>query len=228
MLATFLIELCLLALVLVKYSVRHIRIRLIAIMLLFLAVFQLAEYNVCGGMGLHAAEWSRLGFVAITILPVLGLHLVLSIAGKKWKPVVIFSYITAAAWMFVFGFSNAAFSSYECAGNYNIFQMRSPFDTLYMWYYFFWLIAAVAVALYFMHQVSQPRRRALEFMVIGYLLFIGPTAIVMSLKPEAVLGIPSIMCGFAILFALLTTFGVARLEKQIAAEKPDKTKRPTK
>src|SRR5664279_5279073 len=57
--------------------------RLITTMLLCLATFQLAEYSVCTGLGgLHAQDWSRLGFVAIAALPPLGLHTLHVLADK--------------------------------------------------------------------------------------------------------------------------------------------------
>lgn len=221
MLATFVIEIILLLIVVAKYSLRTARTRLIATMLLFLAIFQLAEYNVCGGMGLHAAQWSRLGFIAITTLPPIGLHLALAIRGKQkeWNKLKLAAYGTGLVWIVIFGFSNWAFSSYECAGNYAIFQMRSPFDTYYLLFYALWLSLTIMLSLFFMHEVGKVRRRALELLVIGYLLFIFPTMIVMSLDRATIDGLPSIMCGFAIIFALILAFGIAPLEKRIATEK---------
>lgn len=224
MLATFVIEIFLLGYILLKHNIHSLRIRLVSASLFFLAIFQLAEYNVCGGMGLHADWWSRIGFMAITMLPPLGLHLVLSIAGKVSSKLLSLAYGTAAAWMIIFGFTNQAFTSYACGGNYAIFQMRSPYDTFYMAFYFFWLMIAVGIALFYMGKVKTPQRRALEFMVIGYVLFIGPTAIVMTLQPEAIKGLPSIMCGFAILYGLLISFGVAGLEKKLTPRSSKRAK----
>lgn len=226
MIVTFVIEIALLVLVLLRYSVRSVRVRLITLSLLFLAIFQLAEYNVCGGMGLHAADWSRLGFIAITTLPPLGLHLVLAIAGKttgEWRKLPLVAYLNALVWIVVFGFTNKAFSSYMCEGNYVIFQMRSPYDTWYLLYYAFWLTLAIGLALYSMYQVGKRRRRALELMVIGYLLFILPTMIVMSINRATIEGLPSIMCGFAMVYAAILAFGVASLDQRIVKEKLPKT-----
>lgn len=230
MIATFIIEIALLIFVLFKYSLRSARIRLVSLSLLFLAIFQLAEYNVCGGMGMHAADWSRLGFIAITTLPPLGLHLVLTIAGKTgdWKKLPLIAYINAFLWIVLFGFTNRAFDSYSCGGNYAIFSMRSPYDTFYLLYYGFWLLAAILLAVAFMREVGKGRCRALELMVIGYLLFILPTMIVMNVNRATIEGLPSIMCGFAIVYALILAFGVSRLDKQIAAEKIPKEKKAKK
>ena len=64
MIATAVIELGLLLYTLVRYKLTLI-VRLIMAILFFLAAFQIAEYNVCGGMGLQAQAWSRIGFMVI-------------------------------------------------------------------------------------------------------------------------------------------------------------------
>jgi len=40
-------------------------------------------------------------------------------------------------------------------------------------------------------------------LVLGYLVFLIPTALANSVKPETRRGIPSIMCGFAVLYAII-------------------------
>lgn len=213
MMATFVIEIGLLLFVLYKYSLKSLTTRLVVATLLCLALFQLAEYNVCGGLGLHAAEWSRFGFIAITLLPPLGLQLVTAISGRAEKAIVRFSYAMAAAWIVVFGFTEWAFRSYECAGNYAIFQMRSPYDTLYLMYYFFWIFVSMLIALQAARGAVNAQRKGLLYMALGYLLFILPTAIVIAVQPSAKAGLPSIMCGFAVLYALALTFGVMKSEQ---------------
>ncbi len=82
MTATFIIELVLLVLVVLRYKL-NTTTRLIAAALFCLAFFQLCEYFVCGGLGVNANVWSRLGFVAITTLPPIGLHIIYSIARQN-------------------------------------------------------------------------------------------------------------------------------------------------
>ncbi len=50
------------------------------------------------------------------------------------------------------------------------------------------------------------QKQALLAMILGYLVFLVPTAVVNTLKPETIAGIPSIMCGFAVLFAFILYF----------------------
>jgi len=82
MLATFVVEIIFAAYTVVRYRLNTTG-RLVVGMLLALAVFQLCEYHVCGGWGVRASDWSRAGYVAITLLPVLGVHLVYQLAGKS-------------------------------------------------------------------------------------------------------------------------------------------------
>ena len=63
MLATFLVEIILLIAVLLKRKL-NMAAKLIAASLFFLAFFQLCEYFVCGGLGVNAELWSRLGFIS--------------------------------------------------------------------------------------------------------------------------------------------------------------------
>src|SRR4051812_32806788 len=87
MLATLTIESCLALYTLWRYKMTEIS-RLIVGMLLGLAIFQLAEYHVCTGLGSQAVPWSRLGFVAITALPPIGLHMMHALAGKQERRLV--------------------------------------------------------------------------------------------------------------------------------------------
>ena len=84
MLATFLIEFGLLFYVLWRYRQSTLA-RLAVIFLACLGIFQLAEYMLCGGLGLSRIEWVKLGYLSITFLPALGLHMVSVIAGRSIK-----------------------------------------------------------------------------------------------------------------------------------------------
>ena len=81
MIATFVIEAVLLIYTLMRYRMSPLG-RIVAATLACLAIFQFAEYHVCG-MDVMPASWSRVGFVAITLLPALGIHLVQEIAQRR-------------------------------------------------------------------------------------------------------------------------------------------------
>src|SRR5277367_5386860 len=81
MLATLVIESLLAIYTLWRYQMTVVA-RLIVVAVLALATFQLAEFHVCTGFGLAAEHWSRLGYIAITLLPPLGLHILHQLADK--------------------------------------------------------------------------------------------------------------------------------------------------
>lgn len=206
MIATFIIEMTLFVVTFIRYKLSTIT-RLSLAMLFFLALFQLSEYFVCGGIGVDAATWSRIGYIAITTLPPLGIHLVSTIARVKPRWHIAMSYLAGMAWIVLFGFSEAAFTGHQCAGNYIIFQLRSGIGGWYFLYYYALLFAGIGVATWVAMARSTKRttRQALHGMVIGYLVFLVPTTVVNTLNPSTMQGIPSIMCGFAILYALILT-----------------------
>jgi hypothetical protein len=208
MLATFIIEICLLCFVVARYSMKSTRTRIAAVMLFCLALFQLSEYNVCGRFNLDALTWSRIGFVMITLLPTLGIHLVHELAGIKRRWLVALSYLSAAVFIYLFVFSSMAFVSHQCAGNYAIFQLANHLGGSYFIYYYGWLAVALLVAGHAMQGAQKARRLALEYLIGGYLFFIIPTTLVNTVKPDTINGIPSVMCGFAIIFAIVLVFGI--------------------
>ena len=209
MIATFTIESVLFVYTLVRYRMTPI-CRIAAALLAFLATFQFAEYHVCG-QGMMPADWSRVGFVAITLLPAFGMHLVQEIAGKHSKSLLIAAYGSSLAFAVTFGLSPTAFEGHVCAGNYAVFQLASPLGGLYFTYYYFWLFAGITLAWLYMKSVPAHIRKALQLQIVGYVSFILPTSIVNAINPQTLVGIPSIMCGFAVTYALILVFGIVPL-----------------
>lgn len=202
MLATFAIEICLVVFTLWRYKISML-VRLSVVLLCCLAVFQLAEYMVCGGVGLSGVAWSRVGYVAITLLPPLGLHIMYELTGVKRRVLLLPAYAAAAALVGVFMLLPAAFDGHACMGNYVIFQMSAQFAQLYAMYYYSLIAASAAACWYFVrHAKSKKQKSALIWLGIGYALFVVPATVVAWLRPETLGGIPSIMCGFAVLLAL--------------------------
>ena len=179
MLATLIVELVFAVYVLLKYASTQTS-RLVIIILVCLAVFQATEYMLCGVNGISGGVWSRIGYSAITLLPPLGIHLALTIAGKQEKWLVRLAYTTAA--MFV-----AYFASW-----------------LYAAYYYGWLAIGTALSMYYgMKSRVNSIRRALYALAVGYAAFIVPTTTLNLIDPTTIHAIPSIMCGFAVLLAFV-------------------------
>lgn len=231
MVATLVIEFSLAAYALWRYQM-NVLARLITITLVCLGTFQLAEYFVCGGT--QAEIWYRVGFAAITALPALGVHIMHRIAGRTEGKVVYAAYATMAGFIGFFMLYPAAFSGHQCTGNYVIFQLGNQTTFFYGLYYYGWLLTAMFLGLRWAGALAdksakkaQRQATALRAMLIGYLVFLVPTASVYLLDNETINGIPSIMCGFAVIFALLLALYVLPRVAEVKEEstlKLDKAK----
>ena len=79
-------------------------------------------------------------------------------------------------------------------------------------YYFSLLLGMLALSTYLaIIQKSKSKRSALVWLNIGALSFLIPTAIAYGFVDGAANAIPSIMCGFAILYAIILTTRVVPL-----------------
>jgi hypothetical protein len=209
MIATFLIEIGLAVYTLWRYKLTPVS-RLIVLILLGLAAFQLAEYNVCEGALDAKLPWSRIGYIAITFLPPLGLHLLFAIAGVKKRLYVLGAYALAIAFAAFFLFVPSAMDGHACLGNYVIFQVAKNSGAMFGLYYYALLAFALVMGWKFRSDasVTKKQKRAIGGLMFGYVVFIVPTILVNLLNPSTVRGIPSIMCGFAVLLAVMLGFVV--------------------
>lgn len=208
MLVTFLIETAALVYVVWRYKWNEVT-RLVVLILFGLATFQLAEYMVCEGTPTEWFTWSRIGYVAITLLPPLGLHLAYAIAGTKKRPLLWVAYPAMAAFIVFFTLVDSSLGERVCAGNYIIFEMMPGSSLWYSIYYFGLLIAGIAVSLRLIKQTKKKQiKRALSWLIVGYAAFIIPSGAVRLINPETAPGIPSIMCGFAVVLAVVLVIAV--------------------
>jgi hypothetical protein len=208
MIATCIIEISLFVYTVWRYKLNGIT-RLSLLMLLFLAVFQVAEFQVCtGSTGL--VHWSHLGYVAITLLPPLGIHLITLLRRKKSSsPVVWIGYATGLAFVLYFALTANSLNGHACEGNYVIFQVNQGLTWLYAVYYYGWVVTSMLLSIRYAGLTKERRRKqALYGFAAGYAAFLVPTTTANLLSSSTRAGIPSIMCGFAVLFALILTLYV--------------------
>lgn len=223
MIATFVIEISLMLYTLFRYRMSPIT-RIASATLFLLAVFQLSEYTVCGATTMSANLWSRVGFIAITLLPPLGIHLISEITKRVPYWVTGSAYAIGGAFAIVFGFSKFAFDGHVCAGNYAIFQLTHYLGGTYFAYYYGLLILGICMSLYFCINATTTVRKALVYQVFGYLSFLIPTGIVNAINPQSIAGIPSVMCGFAVIYAIVLAFGIVPLMLQKRSTDTTRTK----
>ena len=191
---------------LVLYSLIRFRMtrfgQLAAITLFLLGAFQVAEYQICSGNS--PVFWARLGYIAITLLPAIGIHLISLITGNARY--VQFSYTLAAMYVFIFLFSAKSIVGAACSGNYVIFDTIQELYWTYGIYYTGLLILGAWELADKIRSVN-PREFSLRvWMAFGYFSFMVPMTIAYMLLPDARNAVPSIMCGFAVIFALLLAF----------------------
>ena len=207
MLATFFIEIGLALFTTLRYKV-DAATRLVIALLVFLATFQAAEFNVCAAAWVDPMVASRIGYVAITLLPPLGLHLAYTLASAKKRPLILPAYLSCAAFVIFFLTIGNSLTGHVCQGNYVIFQMAPGSEWLYSLYYYGWLFAAVWLCAHLARGQKPRIRKALWGLAAGYCAFIIPTTTANVIDPQTIKGIPSVMCGFAVLMALTLVFWV--------------------
>ena len=172
--------------------------------LICLGVFQLAEYLICEATGIDGLSWARIGHIAISLLPPIGISLAMELAHKRQRIFETIIYCLCAGFIGFYGFWSGAISSETCQGNYVIFRGDYPYaGPIYALYYFSLLAIGVGLSFHYGRQAPAPLKKALYGLAIGYLTFIVPTTIVYLLDQTLVNAIPSIMCGFAVFLAIM-------------------------
>lgn len=206
MLATFIIEFfgAIYTLILRRETLFN---KIVIATLICLGLFQVAEYQICGGA--LGPTWAKIGLAAIVMLPALGMHLVAILTKQRYF--VVMGYIFALAYAAMFLFAPGMGISASCEGNYVI--VNTTGTTGYGYYYIIFLVLALMQAATVLwrkkHQLTSQERDILIWTLWGYLSFMGPMAVVYAVLPEVRNGTPSIMCGFAVMLALILTFVVA-------------------
>ncbi len=209
MIATFIIEIALSIWALWRYRQTRL-VQLVAVILVCLAVFQLAEFTICENLfGMSGLTWARIGYVAITALPALGIHALTLVAKRPAKLLVAGAYAAMAGFMFYFGFVGHGITATTCGGNYVIFETNSAATLWYAYYYYgLELVATIAAVVFAMKSANKRTRHALYGLAGAYLTLIVPVATVNLISRELIHAVPSIMCGFAIFLALIISLYV--------------------
>jgi hypothetical protein len=203
MLVTLVIEFGLAIYILLRYR-KGIFGKVAAVTLICLGIFQFSEYQICSENA--PLIWSRVGLVVITLLPVLGLYLVSLILHNRHF--LRFGYTIALLFILIFILVPKNTITPTCGGNYVIFNGPQELYRFYSAYYFGFLMLAIWEALTMNHTHSIRRARILRLIVAGYLSFMLPMAIVYAVFAPARWAVTSIMCGFAVIFALILALQV--------------------
>lgn len=214
MIATFTIEVVLAVYVALRFSSSLFRTIIITV-LVCLASFQLAEYQVCEGPSSAALAWTKLGLVGITLLPALGMHLI----GTITRPSILIplGYCIAILYALTFVFLPGATAEAQCSGNYELLNIKSGWiSAMYDGYYTIFLgLAMMELCLRLMaRHRSAPMEystKLIAFTLVGYLSFTLPMAVVAIVSAQLRQATPSVMCGFALLLAPILALKIVPL-----------------
>jgi hypothetical protein len=215
MLLTFIIEFALAIYILFTAKLKASS-TLIILILIVLGIFQLAEYQVCSNRSLI---WMKMGYVAITLLPSLGMHLINLIIKKSWYNYV--SYGLATLFIGAFLISTMSIQTAVCGGNYIMTTInKNVLSHYFTYYYYLMLLFGLIISFRFMNSQKKDPTGKLEtnylaWIAFGYASFMIPTATVYFLSQSARSGIPSIMCGFAIFLAIILVLKVYPISRKL-------------
>ncbi|MBC7746791.1 hypothetical protein H7Y40_02295, partial [Pedobacter sp.] len=161
MIATFLLEFFGAIYAIIRYKMD--RVGFITVLILTcLSVFQIAEYMICEVINLPGLTWARIGYVAITLLPPLGISLMMAIANKKSLITQLILYFVAGSFIVYFLFIAHALTNQVCSGNYVIFTASEDISKIYGLYYYGLLAITVFFSFQWTHHVkSVGRQKAL-------------------------------------------------------------------
>lgn len=206
MIATCVIELGLAVYTFVRYAPSLLR-TIVVVLLLCLASFQLAEFQICQGSASGILTWTKIGMAGISILPALGMHLIGSVTRKS--PLIPFGYACAVAFTFVFLFVPGATEGARCMGNYVILNVSDGWiGRVYEFYYLGFVGLAMLELVLRLRQRGRPNergysRRLIGFTLFSFLSFTVPMAIAAVTSAALRRATPSVMCGFALFFAVI-------------------------
>lgn len=205
-LATFLIELALAIYAWWRYRSTHFG-RLATVFLLLLAGFQGSELLIC--FGHSAIIWSKIGFICTTFMPILGIDLIYELRRKRAS--LAWGYALASALAVVIAIFPGIFQDAACTGTFVAFQTRSlTFDFVYVLYY----LTTLFLGIFLILESSKEKganKAALRWLLIGYASDMIPTFVVYGLTFVGQTAIASVLCGFAVILALIIGFKVLPL-----------------
>jgi hypothetical protein len=185
-----------------------------------LGFYQFTEFMLCTSDS--AFLWAKLGFITYTFLPALVLQSVLRIARKNAK--LFWIYIIPFGFSLVALLNSEFISSAKCTSVFvqvrlalidNAGLLQTVVSWIYLLYYFGFMAIALALIIKdYAHQKNKIKKRIRFVAFIGIFMMLVPTFVLMVVLPRLDAGFPSILCGFALFFAI-ATFVIAYLETKL-------------
>jgi hypothetical protein len=206
-LITFLVEFSLSIYVFIKHR-KTMFGQVIASLLLCLSLFQLSEYVVCT-TETTGDVWMRVGYISITLLPALGMHLVQIINHKQPTILNWIADAFALGLSLFIAFASESIYGYTCTGKFVVFELNTILRDVHGVFYGVFLCIAMVIMV--IHIWKNNNRRINSWLLAGYLVFIVPSVAMAIIAHNYYKGLASIMCGFAIILAVILVWKVVPL-----------------
>ncbi len=195
-------------------------IRTTAAILLFLAGYQIFEVGICANSA-ASGFLPRLAFIDVAWLPPLGLLLIAKLQRPRSRLTYGNAYAMFAAALGIvvwIALDGGFVSSSVCNTLFARYTNPMPRFTIYAGFYWLGLLGMIVHSGYGVRTCSDPHRRRLLFQVFaGTLAFLIPSLVVSSYLAPAEGALPSVMCHFALIFAVFLT-RLIYLERKPAEE----------
>lgn len=198
---TFIIEFSFALYVLVKYKPTQFS-KLCVLVLLCLGLFQLSEFLICVSPYIDLSI--KLGYIAITLLPAFGLHIICTLT-QRWKILAYTSYACVALLSMAILFIPQVAILSTCNPSYVSYEVNPTFSFLHWLYYVVTMAIGIMLLTYAILKHIGDRKQE-KWMIISYFVFIIPSLILFYANVIAHTALPSVMCGFAILTAIIFVF----------------------
>lgn len=186
-----------------------------------LGAYQFSEFLLC--VAPYPDIWVRLGFIAYSFLPAVGLHAALVFTKKKYSRTLLYA-IPVLASLFVLTPHAAVSGVCETIFVTTHIFPNSWAGSILFWiysgfYYAGFIIWSSLVCLHkYLHEKNVRRRTQFLFLSVAIALMTIPTMILIIILPHFDVRFPSILCHFALLLAITIFLGV-RYENKFTLEK---------
>lgn len=183
---------------------------LAAVILFVLGFYQFTQYMFC--ISGNFILWGTIGFLTYNFLPAIGVHFGHSLLKKKSN--IVWIYVIPIVFSFI-AILTPNFVSMGSCDRYYITVEHSWHDTMSLLYgaYYFGFIAYMIYLLNFELKKSKSDSAALVGL-IGILSFTIPTFILVIIFPALNIAFPSILCEFALLFAISVFWMISIIDKR--------------
>lgn len=213
-LVTFFIEFALAFFVLFRYKLTLFN-KLSVITLICLGTFQLSEYFICTTT--YGDLWIKVGYIAITLLPVLGVHSVTAITRKN-NFLVASAYVYATLLIAGIIFIPEIDLRTSCHPNYIDLKVSNWFNLVHSFYYAFYVLAGIYMLWNSLKKHVGDANEE-KWLLFAYATFLIPSEGLFLLRMISDSAIPLVMCGFAVIAAIILVLIVIPRQQQLELRK---------